>query len=154
MVSIKLRGVNIDTQVGGVAISTTAEEVSIEVESPSEAFVSLIGSLMQEEEDAEPEQDSSHTGPSYLGSYGTVVRIGDAVLVRNSASKGVKTGECRRSVATWRGGKLVAVVSEFGSVYYQTSDGRKWLHCIPMEGNAIYAGAISDPLPDRGVHND
>lgn len=154
MISIKMRGVNIDAQVRCVAISATVEEVSVEAEAPSEALVSLIGWFMQAEEADGPAQDSSHTGLSYLGSYGTVVRIGDTVLVRNSASERVRTGECRRSAATWKGGKLVAVVSESDSVYYQTSDGGKWMQCIPMAGNELYAGAISDPLPDRGVPND
>lgn len=154
MISVKMRGIKADAQIGGVAVSATAEEVFIEAEAPSEALISLIGCFMQEEEADGPAQDSSHTGSSYLGSYGTVVRIGDAVLVRNSASEKVKTGECRRSAATWKGGKLVAVVSESDSVYYQTSDGGKWMQCIPMAGNEFYAGAISDPLPDRGVPND
>lgn len=153
MISVKMRGIKADAQIGGVAVSATAEEVFIEAEAPSEALISLIGCFMQEEEADGPEQEHRH-GSSYLGSYGTVVRIGDAVLVRNSASERVRTGECRRSAATWKGGKLVAVVSESDSVYYQTSDGRKWMQCIPMAGNEFYAGAISDPLPDCGARND
>lgn len=152
MITVKMRDVRIESEVTGCKVFAVVAEVTVEAEAPSEAFVAMLGTLLQEVSSTDETscgEFESQAASTVAGSYGTKVQIGADVLVRHCDGAKVKTGEVRRSAATWRYAKLHSVLDEYNTRYFVVDEGGYFTQCIPKEGYEIFLGTINDP-PMRG----
>lgn len=148
MITVKLRDVRVESEVIGCKVSAVVAEVAVEAEVPSEAFVAMLGTLLQEEpctDETSCDEPESQVALTVSGSYGTKVRIGADVLVRHCDAAKVKTGEVRKSAATWRCAKLHFVFDKYNTRYFVVDEGEFFTLCIPKEGYEIFLGTINDP---------